>query len=74
MILHEEFSEINGQYLNDIAIIKVKSDGNRGINFNSNVRPVCLPSQLSAYKSGMNCKIAGWGSSNNQHTSGIFIQ
>ena len=68
-ILHEDFEEKKDQYINDIAIVRVKTDGNRGIRFSSHVRPICLPSAHTTYTPGVNCTITGWGSSTNQHGS-----
>ncbi|XP_049832899.1 serine protease svh-1-like isoform X1 [Schistocerca gregaria] len=43
----------------DIALLKLKS---RGILLGDMVQPVCLPEPNSAYPSGLNCTISGWGS------------
>ena len=47
-ILHEDFEEKKDQYINDIAIVRVKTDGNRGIRFSSHGRLSYMPA-FSAY-------------------------
>lgn len=61
MYLNEQFGH-GGHLNNDIALIRVKTEGNRGIRFGSHVQPICLPPPTAAYVPGMNCTIAGWGS------------
>ncbi|XP_032783777.2 uncharacterized protein LOC116921556 isoform X1 [Daphnia magna] len=61
MHFHEEFGQ-GGHLNNDIALIRVKKKGNRGIRFGSHVQPLCLPTPDTAYVPGTNCTIAGWGS------------
>ncbi|XP_068085129.1 uncharacterized protein [Anabrus simplex] len=55
---HEDFNK-GVRLNNDIALIKLKG---RGIRFESEVQPVCLPPPNVSYQSGLNCTISGWGS------------
>lgn len=60
LYFHEDFGQ--GGHLNhDIALIRIKSKGNRGILFGSYVQPICLPSPTAVYSPGLNCTISGWG-------------
>ena len=58
---HPEFNI--GAYLNnDIAVVRVKPQGGRGVVFNDKVSPICLPAASATYNPGMECTISGWGS------------
>lgn len=59
--------------LQDIALIRVKLKGNRGIRFGSHVQPLCLPPPTAKYTPGTNCTISGWGSSG-QPGAGFFFK
>lgn len=68
--MHNNFTESQTKYFNDIAILRIKSVGDSGIRFNSYSRSICLPtSNTTKYEPGMNCTITGWGSSYNQRGS-----
>ncbi|XP_050533340.1 uncharacterized protein LOC126901133 [Daktulosphaira vitifoliae] len=56
---HENFEEGSIKLNNDIAVIKLKTNG---IKFNKYVQPVCLPSKDIKVKDDFNCSITGWGS------------
>ncbi|XP_050429551.1 uncharacterized protein LOC126838845 isoform X3 [Adelges cooleyi] len=56
---HEQFEEGSIKLNNDIAVIKLKTNG---IQFNQYVQPVCLPSKNTKLKHNLNCTITGWGS------------
>ena len=72
MAVHEKFEEIDGRYVNDIAIIRVKTGANRGIRCGLNVQPICLPSTSPVVdRPGTSCSIAGSGSSVDRHGSSI---
>ncbi|XP_078375353.1 trypsin-like isoform X2 [Oculina patagonica] len=53
IILHPNWNRPTADY--DIALIKLKNP----IKFNSNVRPVCLPT--TDFATGTDCYISGWG-------------
>lgn len=60
IVMHPEFRR-NGPYSNDISIIKVASNNDAGISFNSHVKPICLPNRDEVLKSGTWCSVSGWG-------------
>ena len=53
IIKHPNYDPYSFDY--DVALIKLKNP----IKFNSNVRPVCLPT--TDFDAGTNCYITGWG-------------
>ncbi|XP_062531334.1 ovochymase-1 isoform X1 [Bombyx mori] len=57
VVPHPDFRK-NGPHSNDIAIILVSKSGS-GVQFNSHVRPICLPS--SEETAGQWCAVSGWG-------------
>ncbi|XP_026735122.1 trypsin-like [Trichoplusia ni] len=57
VIRHPDFRK-NGPHSNDIAIILVSRSGN-GVQFNSHVRPICLPED--GVPPGKWCAVSGWG-------------
>ncbi|KAJ2943339.1 hypothetical protein O0L34_g12145 [Tuta absoluta] len=57
VVLHPDFRK-NGPHSNDIAVVLVaKSSGS--VQFNSHVRPICLPDGLEP--AGRWCAVSGWG-------------
>lgn len=69
--MHEEYEiskESESEYAyNDIALLRVKpkEERNVGIICGSKVQPLCLPSSKIQHQIGMNCKISGWGLTDN---------
>ncbi|XP_050557909.1 trypsin-like [Spodoptera frugiperda] len=57
VVLHPDFRK-NGPHSNDIALILVSRSGN-GVQFNSHVRPICLPDD--GITAGKWCTVSGWG-------------
>ncbi|XP_075988797.1 trypsin-like [Anticarsia gemmatalis] len=57
VVRHPDFRK-NGPHSNDIAIILVSRAGN-GVQFNSHVRPICLPAD--GVSPGKWCAVSGWG-------------
>ncbi|XP_068622149.1 trypsin-like [Battus philenor] len=57
VVLHPDFRK-NGPHSNDIALVLVSRSGN-GVQFNSHVRPICLPEDTAA--TGRWCSVSGWG-------------
>nr|CAD7410281.1 unnamed protein product [Timema cristinae] len=55
---HEEFNR-GVRLNNDIALIKLKS---QGIRLGAGIQPICLPPSNLLYSPGLNCTISGWGS------------
>ena len=55
IILHPKYKPTVTGFDYDVALIKLK----KLIKFNSNVRPVCLPTM--DFAPGTNCSVTGWG-------------
>ncbi len=55
IIQHPDFDPLNTGLDYDVALIKLQNP----IQFNNNVRPVCLPT--TDFAPGTNCYITGWG-------------
>ena len=52
----------DGNYSNDIALIKLRRKGDgSGIKFTKQVSPVCLPTKETPQNPGTDCAISGWG-------------
>lgn len=60
IVMHPEFRH-KGPYSNDISIIKVASNNDAGISFNTHVKPICLPRQGEIPRPGTWCSVTGWG-------------
>lgn len=58
IVMHEDFDSLS--YDSDIALIQLSS----ALEFNSVVRPVCLPHSLEPLFSSEICVVTGWGSAN----------
>ncbi|XP_014467233.1 PREDICTED: trypsin-1-like [Dinoponera quadriceps] len=56
VIIHEDFESDYIHDTNDIALIRLKAP----VQFNENVKPVCLPHKGSDY-TGHNAQVIGWG-------------
>ncbi|XP_040092700.1 ovochymase-1-like [Oryx dammah] len=56
IVIHEDFDTVS--YDSDIALIQLSS----ALEFNSVVRPVCLPHSLEPLFSSEICVVTGWGS------------
>ncbi|XP_055250819.1 ovochymase-1 [Moschus berezovskii] len=56
IVMHEDFNTLS--YDSDIALIQLSS----ALEFNSAVRPVCLPHSLEPLFSSEICVVTGWGS------------
>ncbi|CAH2056129.1 unnamed protein product, partial [Iphiclides podalirius] len=57
VVLHPDFRK-NGPHSNDIALLLVSRSGN-GVQFNTHVRPICLPDADA--EAGSWCSVSGWG-------------
>lgn len=60
IVMHPEFRR-KGPYSNDISIIKVASNNDAGISFNTHVKPICLPKRNELMSPGTWCSVSGWG-------------
>ncbi|XP_025083218.1 trypsin-3-like [Pomacea canaliculata] len=66
----EQMFEVQGIYMHaaydpetwdyDLALVKVKPHGQRGIRFDDFVQPACLPSPHTFYSARTKCYISGW--------------
>ena len=56
IVVHEDFDAVT--YDSDIALIQLSS----ALEFNSVVRPVCLPHRMEPPFSSEICVVTGWGS------------
>ena len=56
IVVHEDFDAVT--YDSDIALIQLSS----ALEFNSVVRPVCLPHSMEPPFSSEICVVTGWGS------------
>ena len=72
-IIHPEFRS-NGPYSNDIALIKVKTNSAAGINFNSHVKTICLPTASDLLNSELWCTVTGWGLQNGSFVFTIYVK
>ncbi|XP_063836446.1 trypsin-like [Ostrinia nubilalis] len=58
VVPHPDFRK-NGPHSNDIALVVVSRAGS-GVQFNTHVRPICLPEERDA-SAGRWCAVSGWG-------------
>ncbi|KAL7644494.1 UNVERIFIED_CONTAM: hypothetical protein RMT77_005326 [Armadillidium vulgare] len=65
LFVHDDF-DTKVEFNNDFAVIKIAKRSGRGIRLGSSIQPVCLPSFDDDYFSLTNCKITGWGTTNEQ--------
>uniref|UniRef100_A0A8C2YX56 trypsin n=1 Tax=Cyclopterus lumpus TaxID=8103 RepID=A0A8C2YX56_CYCLU len=61
IILHDGFDNSEGNYDNDIALLKLRARGGRCSEESDSVRTVCLPPPLQSLQDGVGCEIAGYG-------------
>lgn len=59
IIVHEDFDNTDGNFNNDIALLRLKSKGGKCAKDSRTVRSICLPRQL--LQPGLTCQIAGYG-------------
>ncbi|NXC82821.1 HGFA factor, partial [Cercotrichas coryphoeus] len=59
-ILHPEYSVFNPTD-HDIALIKLKKNGQRCAVKSQFVQPICLPESNTAFSAQVKCQISGWG-------------
>ncbi|XP_070783395.1 plasminogen activator, urokinase b isoform X2 [Enoplosus armatus] len=61
VILHAGFDNSEGNFNNDIALLKLKARHGRCAEESDSVKPVCLPPPLQSLQPGVTCEIAGYG-------------
>ncbi|XP_045127889.1 urokinase-type plasminogen activator-like isoform X2 [Portunus trituberculatus] len=66
-VVHPNFGK-DGQYNNDVAVVKVRTPNGRGLNMTRFVTPACLPSSNIRYEPGTRCQVSGWGLTDRLYT------
>ncbi|KAM6898394.1 plasminogen activator, urokinase b [Lycodopsis pacificus] len=61
IILHDGFDNSEGDYNNDIALLKLRAGHGKCSEESDSVRPVCLPPPQQKLQPGVTCEIAGYG-------------
>ncbi|CAL8310207.1 unnamed protein product [Boreogadus saida] len=61
VFVHEAFDNSDGNYNNDIALLRLKGRPGQCANETRTVRTVCLPPPGDRLQSGVQCEIAGYG-------------
>uniref|UniRef100_A0A8C5BI17 trypsin n=1 Tax=Gadus morhua TaxID=8049 RepID=A0A8C5BI17_GADMO len=61
VFVHEAFDNSDGNYNNDIALLRLKGRPGQCANETRTVRTVCLPPPGDRLQSGIQCEIAGYG-------------
>ncbi|XP_054455471.1 plasminogen activator, urokinase b [Anoplopoma fimbria] len=64
IILHDGFDNSEGNYNNDIALLKLKAKYGKCSEESDSVRTVCLPPPQQKLQPGVTCEIAGYGKEN----------
>ncbi|MCL4156835.1 UNVERIFIED_CONTAM: hypothetical protein GTU68_040936, partial [Idotea baltica] len=65
LYVHDDF-DTKIEFNNDVALLKLVRRNGRGIRLGGSIQPVCLPSTNADYSRVTNCKITGWGTTNEQ--------
>ncbi|XP_063867057.1 ovochymase-2-like isoform X2 [Scylla paramamosain] len=66
-VVHPNFGK-DGQYNNDVAVVKIRTPNGRGLNITRFVTPACLPSADTRYEPGTLCQVSGWGLTDRSYT------
>nr|XP_055033106.1 plasminogen activator, urokinase b [Misgurnus anguillicaudatus]XP_055033107.1 plasminogen activator, urokinase b [Misgurnus anguillicaudatus] len=61
LIIHENFDNTDGNYKNDIALLKIQSSDGGCAKESSSVKTVCIPDPKRSPKNQMSCNITGYG-------------
>ncbi|KAM9837794.1 plasminogen activator, urokinase b [Aulostomus maculatus] len=61
IIIHHEYTNTEGNYNNDIALMKLKAKDGRCAQESDWVKTVCLPPPQQTLQPGVTCDIAGYG-------------
>ncbi|KAM7381143.1 hypothetical protein PAMA_012127 [Pampus argenteus] len=61
IIVHERFDNSEGNFNNDIALVKLKAKHGRCAESSDLVKTVCLPPPQQSLQPGVTCQIAGYG-------------
>ncbi|XP_044035403.1 plasminogen activator, urokinase b [Siniperca chuatsi] len=61
VIVHAGFDNSQGDFNNDIALLKLKAQRGKCAEESSSVKTVCLPPPQDSLQPGLTCEIAGYG-------------
>uniref|UniRef100_A0A667Z390 trypsin n=1 Tax=Myripristis murdjan TaxID=586833 RepID=A0A667Z390_9TELE len=61
VVIHEEFDNSEGNFNNDIALLKLKANDGHCAQESRTVKTVCLPPPRQSLQAGIFCEIAGYG-------------
>lgn len=61
VVIHEAYDNSEGNFNNDIALVKLKPRDGRCAVESSSVKPVCLPPMNQSLQTGVGCEICGYG-------------
>ncbi|XP_047465327.1 urokinase-type plasminogen activator-like [Mugil cephalus] len=61
IFIHEEFDDSEGNYNNDIALLKLRAKHGKCAKESNLVKTVCLPPPQQSLRPGVSCEICGYG-------------
>lgn len=61
LFIHEHFDNTDGNFNNDIALLKIQSPGGRCAKESSSVKTVCIPETHQSLSDGTSCEVTGYG-------------
>lgn len=61
LFIHEHFDNTDGNYDNDIALLKIRSPGGRCAKETRSVKTVCIPEPHHSLHHGTSCQVTGYG-------------
>ncbi|KAK9965947.1 hypothetical protein ABG768_005009 [Culter alburnus] len=61
LIIHEHFDNTDGNFNNDIALLKIHSPDGRCAKESSSVKTVCIPGPHQTLSHGTSCEVTGYG-------------
>uniref|UniRef100_A0A671KXT4 trypsin n=1 Tax=Sinocyclocheilus anshuiensis TaxID=1608454 RepID=A0A671KXT4_9TELE len=61
LFIHEHFDNTDGNYNNDIALLKIHSHDGCCAKESSSVKTVCIPEAHQSLSDGMSCEVTGYG-------------
>ncbi|KAG1930398.1 plasminogen activator, urokinase b [Pimephales promelas] len=61
LFIHEHFDNTDGNYDNDIALLKIRSPSGRCAKESRSVKTVCIPGPHHSLRRGTSCEVTGYG-------------
>lgn len=61
LFIHEHFDNTDGNYNNDIALLKIRSPDGHCAKESSSVKTVCIPEAHQSLSAGTSCEVTGYG-------------